>query len=443
MYEPLTRTVFLPLHEALRGRHTMAYYRELKDARRLDADEIRQARNKKLLALLKHCYRNVLHYRQAFDHAGIGEPGTSEDLAALAALEREDVRRNPEALKANGYEDRLIPYNTGGSTGAPLVFYTDKVKEARHNAYKLHCRSWYGVMPGERQVDFWGSPIELNNQTRLRMTKDRYFLNQVLLSAFDLTEQRLSEYAAFIGHYRPRLIYGYPTVIYRIARYMEETGLKPDLSPRVVVCTSEMLYPQQREAIGRVFGCPVANEYGARDAGLIAHECPHGRLHLAAGHVHVEVDRPDAEGVGDLLITNLDGYGFPLLRYRVGDRGRLSGEACDCGLLLPVLGELSGRSNDFLVGNEGKLIHSLGAIYILREIQGIRQFKIVQHPDRRLEIMVVGEPLSETTQRSIQDRMAKLLGFDVRVEIHMVEVIPPEKSGKYRWVISHALGARR
>jgi phenylacetate-CoA ligase len=338
----------------------------------------------------------------------------------------------------------LIRSNTGGSTGEPLVFYTDREKEARHNAYKLSCREWFGVRPGQRQVDFWGSPIELDKLSRLRILKDRALLNHVVLSAFHLTEERLDDYVKFLREFRPRLIYGYPTVIFRVADHMIRRGIGlGSHRPTLVACTSETLYEHHRARILEAFGCSVANEYGSRDGGLVAHECPRGTLHIAAEHVMVEVDSPDEDGVGDLLVTNLDGYGMPLMRYRLGDRGCF-GRGCECALALPALDRLAGRANDFVVGSGGRLIHSLAPVYVLREVDKIRQFKLTQREDLGIDLRIVERQKFEPWEvQELSRRLRTVFGFDVPIDVHFVETIPPEASGKYKWVVCHARGTIR
>lgn len=440
MNEWLTRRLWLPLHERLRGRETITHYDALRVHERWDAERLAALRREKLGALLAHCRAQVPYYREAFARAGIdsGAAPGPDWLANLPPLERDTVRGQGRSLLAERGFPRRLPSNTGGSSGAPLVFETDIVKEARHNAHKLRARRWFGVLPGQRQVDFWGSPIELSRQSRRRMLKDRWLLNQVLLSAFNLTPQRLGEYVAFLARYRPRLVYGYPTVIHRVAQHVLEHGGLGDYRPQLVSCTSEMLFEHQRAGIAAAFGCPVANEYGSRDGGLIAHQCPAGSLHIAAEHVWLEVDQPDADGVGDLLVTNLDGYGMPFVRYRVGDRGRLAGQPCACGLPLPVLAELSGRTNDLLIGADGRQVHSLAPIYVLREIPDIKQFRVHQKADRSVSVeLVLGRPLPAAMRADIVRRLHVVLG-ELPVELVDRDTIAPEKSGKYRWVISEA-----
>lgn len=435
MPQTLARHLLWPLHERLRGRETPVHLRALQRGERAGGTWLSHEHTNKLEALLAHCSANVPYYREIL-------AGSPPDLEAFSVLERDSVRERGRELLADNASGPLLPSSTGGSTGRPLVFWSDRVKEARHNAQKLRFRGWFGIRPGDRQVDFWGSPIELSKASRMRVIKDRYFLNQVVLSAHDLTPERLEAYVRFLGRFRPRLVYGYPTVIVRVAQTFEANpGLARGWRPQVVVCTSEMLYPQVREQIAGILRCPVANEYGSRDGGLVAHECPHGRLHIATEHVHVEVDQPDEDGIGDLLITNLDGYSMPFVRYRVGDRGRLGdGADCPCGSPLPTLDRLEGRRNDFLAGSEGRRVHGSAANYVMREMPQVAQYRLVQRADLSLDIEVIANgPWGEAETRAVTRGMQGILHAEVPVRLKLVDHIAPSPSGKYRWVESEAL----
>lgn len=96
-------------------------------------------------------------------------------------------------------------------------------------------------------------------------------------------------------------------------------------------CTSERLYDHQREAISSAFACPVANGYGGRDAGFIAHECPAGGMHITAEDIIVEIIDENGSiqptGIaGEIVVTHLATSDFPFIRYRTGDVGSLSTE---------------------------------------------------------------------------------------------------------------------
>jgi phenylacetate-CoA ligase len=260
------------------------------------------------------------------------------------------------------------------------------------------------------------------------------------LSASNLTAERIESYALFLKQFRPKLIYGYATVIYRVAMHLlENPGELGSFRPRLIACTAEMLMPKMREMIVEAFGCPVANEYGSRDGGLIAHECPTGNLHILGEHVIVEIDQPDHEGIGDLLVTNLDAYSMPFIRYRIGDRGALSDKKCACGLPLPLLKGLKGRSNDFMVGNKNRIVHNSSADYVLRNNGAFHQYQLVQRPDHSFDLYVVlNRSLTNNEEVAIRQGLCKILDENIDVRFHPREIIPPEQSGKYRWLISEA-----
>ena len=428
------------IHEMLRGRRTHVYLEQLLESQKLSAHEVNRAAFDKLKKLIRHCWQEVSFYRKLMEQNNIHPEKIQDfkDIKCLPVLEKNIIRKHLDRMVAKSYRKKVFKYNTGGSSGEPLVFYTDRHKEAMHNAHKFRARTWFGIYPGDRQVDFWGSPIELNKMNVLRKWKDRYWLNHVLLSAFDLTEQSLHNYVQFLLSFKPKLIYGYPSVIARVAQFVKDQQIElQGYRPQLIVCTSEMLYPHQRELLQQVFESRVANEYGSRDGGLIAHECPEGKMHIMAEHVYIEVVNQDQDGIGDILVTNLDAYGMPFIRYKIGDRGKLAENgSCSCGLPYPILEKIAGRSNDFLIGKNGKRIHSLAPIYVLRDNRKLKQFKLLQKDYDQLELQIVpAEPLSKVETQEIVQKMNRIFGRRMNVQFRFLDTIPPEKSGKYRYVV--------
>ncbi|MDZ7829186.1 MAG: AMP-binding protein [Halofilum sp. (in: g-proteobacteria)] len=243
---------------------------------------------------------------------------------------------------------------------------------------------------------------------------------------------------------RPRMLFGYPSAIDHVAAAAERDGIPlNDLGARVAFVTGERLYDEQRERIERVFGCPVANGYGGRDAGFVAHQCPAGSLHVTAEDVIVELvdsqGSPVAAGEpGEIVVTHLASRDYPFIRYRTGDIATTSATPCRCGRGLPVLTEVHGRSTDFVVAQDGTVMHGLALIYVLRELPDIQAFRIVQErlDVTRVEVVCDGE-LAEATAASIRDGFRRRLGEGVTVEVEPVPEIAAERSGKYRYVVSN------
>jgi phenylacetate-CoA ligase len=336
----------------------------------------------------------------------------------------------------------LTLFNTGGSTGEPLIFYLGKRRISADVAAKLRATRWWGVDIGDREAVIWGSPVELTKQDRIRQLRDWLFRTR-LLSAFDMTEEKMAEYLKFIRRFKPLQIFGYPSSIYLLCKYAREKNIRlNDLGVKVVFCTGERLYDYQREFISESFSASVANGYGGRDCGFIAHECPKGKMHITDENVIVEII--DSEGrplplgsQGEIVVTHLESHDFPFIRYRTGDIGILSKEICLCGRGLTVLESIEGRTTDFIVTSDGKIMHGLSLIYILREIPGIKEFKIVQERADHFVVNIVKDTIfnaqsEDVIRRGFQTRG----GMGIKVDFNYLSKIESEGSGKFRYVIS-------
>jgi phenylacetate-CoA ligase len=364
-----------------------------------------------------------------------------DGLRRLPLMDKDTIRANLDDLKARD-ASALARFNTGGSSGEPLVFYIGKQRVSDDVAAKWRATRWWDVDIGDREIVVWGSPIELGAQDRVRMVRDA-LLRTRLLSAFNLSPFDLDGCVDAIRRFRPRMLFGYPSSLALIAHRADVAGIALDtLGIQVALVTAERLYEHQRKTIERVFGCPVANGYGGRDADFIAHACPHGRLHITAEDVFVEI--VDANGAalplgmsGEIVVTHLATADFPFIRYRTGDVGALDLDACPCGRTLPVLARLEGRTTDFVVATDGTVTHGLALIYVLRDMAEISQFKIVQESiDRTRVFITAGESLSAGRIAEIQAQFRRRLGDTVDIEVDQVAEIPREQSGKFRYVIS-------
>jgi phenylacetate-CoA ligase len=259
-----------------------------------------------------------------------------------------------------------------------------------------------------------------------------------------MSPQRMDGYLDAVEAFRPRCIYGYASSVALLAAHARERGRRLRLPDLKVICTTgEPLYDHQRALLGEVFGVPVANEFGSRDIGFTAHETPHGQMLLISESVLLEVldaqGNPVAPGeTGEAVMTGLCSEAQPFIRYRTGDMVRMSPEPDRDGRGLHVIAEVLGRQTDFLVRADGTIMHALAGIYVLRAVEGVGEFKIVQHDARSLEVLVVPNPrwqaeMSAAIVSGVQQR----LGADVRIEVRLVDDIPPEASGKHRYVVSH------
>lgn len=450
MWTRLSGQVVYPLHERLLGRATFRYWRELEKSQWDSPAALRRFRAEKLTRLLEHAHANVPFYRARFAQAGI-HPPFDDPMAALSrlpTLDKAEIRGHLAEMVWRDSPGGLIESNTGGSTGEPLIFYLDRRRQAYDQAARMRTHRWFGVEPGDRELYLWGSPVEHGRTGYLKRFRDRLF-NHRLLDAFNMSVARMDGYLSAWQQFRPTCLFGYPSSIVRFVEHARSRGRGLQTRGlKAVFVTGEVCCAHDRATIAEFFGVPVADGYGGRDAGFIAHECPRGGMHVTAENVLLEIfsgDRPLPPGeTGELVVTHLDAYGMPLLRYRTGDVGRLRTGRCSCGRGLPLMDVVAGRSTDFLCLPDGTVRHALSIIYPLRATPGIRQFRVVQGENYDVCVEVVcDDRAGQVTQDAVARRVRPVIGEQLGLEVRLVDAIEPNAAGKHRYVVSHAAARAR
>ncbi len=444
-YTSFVANILFPAQEYFKRHGTVAARRRMDAAQWWTADKLAELQLQRLKELLQDAGRHVPYYRDLFAKLGFDpvKLKSTADLQQLPFLTKALIRSNTEALKHERAQS-LARFNTGGSSGEPLIFFIGNKRVSHDVAAKWRATRWWGVDIGDPEIVVWGSPIELGKQDRVKVWRDKLMRTR-LLPAFEMSESRLDEFIATIRSVRPRMLFGYPSALTLIAKHAQKRGVAMDkLGVKVAFVTSERLYDDQRATISQVFGCKVANGYGGRDAGFIAHECPSGSMHLTADDIVVEIIGEDGtaqpNGVaGEIVVTHLSTNDFPFIRYRTGDIGVLGTKPCGCGRGLPVLSDIQGRSTDFVVAADGTVMHGLALIYILRDLPGVKSFKVIQESRALTRVLVVADAdFDKEAIAVIEKGFKQRLGEQVLVMVEIVDTIAAEKSGKFRYIVSHA-----
>lgn len=443
LYTRFVSNVVFPLQERIKKHDTVAIRDQMEETQWWPRERILAQQAERLKAFLADIGSHVPYYRDLFARTGF-DPQTlrsAKDLQGLPFLTKSVIKQNSDGLRADDAQG-LARFNTGGSSGEPLIFFIGTERVTHDVAAKWRATRWWDVDIGDPEIVVWGSPIELGTQDRVRLIRDKLMRTE-LLPAFEMSDAKVDGFIARIREMRPKMVFGYPSAISHIATYAEKKGIRlDDLGVKVVFVTSERLYDHQREVISRLFKAPVANGYGGRDAGFIAHACPSGSMHITAEDIVVEII--DADGnvlphgqAGEIVVTHLATRDYPFVRYRTGDVGVLSDHACPCGRGLPILSEIQGRSTDFVIGADGTVMHGLSLIYVLRDIPGVALFKIVQETRDLTTVFVVPGPAFRPEDVGlIEQGLKKRLGASVEIDVRLVDAIPAEASGKFRYVIS-------
>lgn len=343
-----------------------------------------------------------------------------------------------ENLDGNGLDDN----STGGSTGEVLRFYTDRRSGAYRKATVRRNKRWLGILPGDREVRLWGAPLDVAKSRSLRGTLHSWITRERLLSADYLGEETLQTYLEFCEAFRPKLIVAYPSALAEFARFCEARG-RTIPSLKTVICSAESLFEHDRREIERAFGVAVFDRYGCREVGDIAHEAPGvDGLLVNSDRILVEVldEAGNACGAGEqgeVVVTDLDNYGMPLIRYRIGDYARWASDSAHHGSNhpFPVLASVDGRTLDVVRCPGGNRVGGTYWTLLLRSRPGMKRFQVIQQEADSVTVYYELTPGGTPDFDFYRQEIAKTCGADLRVEFTQTDRFVHEPGTKFRLVI--------
>ena len=427
------------LIEFIRGEHVSRCLEQIVRTPYLPHHEIAKLRTEKLRRTLITAYNHIPFYRERFDEVGLNIDKLSlpDDLTRIPVLKKQDIRKNHELLfNAAIMRRRISRESTSGTSGMPMVVVKDRDKSAYIRAVMYRCYGQYGIGIGDKQARFWGMPINKKDYL-VEKIKD-VVANRIRLTAFMINDQSFSEFANKIQRFRPRYFCGYPSLIYKFSQWLNRNNIDlKNIDLSVIITTGEVLYDFQRELIENSFNCRVANEYGATEAGIIAFECLEGNMHINSDHVYVEtVGSVGPNAVGDIVVTELNNKYNPLIRYKVGDVGEISCSSCSCGVGFPILKNLLGREDSFIVTPDNHYVYDAILAYTLKK--GINQFQGIQYTKNELIIRIVrNRDLTDGMIRVYKQKLSVALGGSMKINFDFVDQIDPDTSGKLRYFVSN------
>jgi phenylacetate-CoA ligase len=431
------------LWDTKEGGQRLAEYKRLHKQERLSRKALLELQTIKLNQLVGHAYKTSSWYRDIMNKAGIDPslPLRLDDLQKFPVTTKTDIRENTEAFVSSLYAKESLNFaKTGGSTGVSLNLFFDERCQQLRNAAQMYADGFANWQPGLRVAAVWGNPpVARTHKQKLRA----YLLERtIFLDTMDLNPNSMGAFVQRWQSFSPQVVFGHAHSIYIFAKFLLEQNIQM-LRPRGVVTTSMMLLEHERQAIEEAFGCKVTNRYGCEEVGLIAVECEeHNGMHINSPHIILETldanNNPVAAGEsGKLVITDLNNYGMPLIRYRVEDVGVVSDRLCSCGRSTPMLERLEGRVADFLKKPDGGQVAGVSLVErTLTKVPGVEQMQLVQEDLHEIIInRVKGKEFTATTDQQLLQEFREIFDDSVTLTLRDVNKIPQETSGKYRFSI--------
>ena len=344
----------------------------------------------------------------------------------------DDIRTKPEL--PNAYVNR-----SGGSIENPATF----VQDGHYEGWALATQGYYfkeflGVeMDTVKNVWLWASErdAEVVRRGGFRDEVRRFLGNKIWLSTYKADEKRWLECIDVIQRYRPHYVAGYASSLYQMALVARRHNIRLH-RPAFVYSAAESMHSFMRDLVEEQFGAKVYEYYGSREVGAVAGECSRGNMHIFVMNNLVEVlddcgQVVDDGSEGNLVITCLHNYSFPMIRYEINDVGVKGSGRCSCGSKLPYLARLSGRITDYFVTKNGSSVHGKFVIPLLLSRDWVDDFQVDQLEVNRLKIRIVprGDVVEDDTHE-INARLRAVMDEDCMVEWEYVPSIDRYPHGK-------------
>lgn len=418
----------------------------LRESQFWNSEHQRKYQENKLQKVIKHAYDNVLYYNELFNSVRLKPYDIKqiEDLEKLPVLTKSIIKENFSSLLAKNHNNFKSQKRwTGGTTGEPLVYYSDKNSWEMHWALKYRAWEWAGYKFGDPIGIMGGASIIPDRKSGLKRKLWNQISNFYPLPSSNVNEQILFDYIKKIKQNNIQFIRGYPSSIANFANFILKNDVKTKI--KSVITTAEVLTDEYKQIITDAFGCLLIDTYGCADGGGNANTCEcntgfHVSFEASIWEVCNENGAPTEVGQqGEVTLTSLTNYAMPLIRYQPGDviENSFDCSICKCGRTLPRINRIQGRTTDLLKFANGVTLGGPAFTLLFREFP-IEKYQMVQNDYLELDIYLIpGLDYSVQHKLRILELMRHHCGLEVQINIHEVSEIIIPKSGKHRFIVNN------
>jgi len=422
--------------------------------RQLSLHEIKKIQWKRLKKLLDYVYNNNDFYKDYFESVNLTPDDINEpqDMRKLLLTEKKTYKINFNKIISKGViEDDLILSCTSGSTGQPFKFYTDIIRESPnlYAAFVLN-KEAMGIKSFEKsnELDIRIIPrnviLDLTKNCKIErgnFLKNLFNSKIIGIRTIDITLKNVDNFLKIIEDNKIETLYGYSSSILSLSEYIAKSNNK--IKIKYVILAGEGLLNYQKSIISTNLHCPVYMDYGASECMRMGFECKYQNgYHMDIYNYFFEYikdnDYAKNDEIGDLVVTNLNNYIFPFIRYRIGDAVLVSDQSCQCKINFPIVKKIYGRMTDRIKTPTGKNM-SIDVFFYEFELlyNYVNQFRVIQVKNDELLIKIVPTDIMNEEKRiSIEKLINNLTEDSMKVTVELVKEISPLKSGKKRVVIS-------
>jgi phenylacetate-CoA ligase len=332
----------------------MIYNRETET---LPRNDLAQLQIERLQTTLNRVYRNVAFYREAFDRqrVDIEKIRSIDDLQRLPFTTKDDLRRSyPYGMFAVPLRDIVRLHASSGTTGQPIVVgYT---RNDLNHWSEVVARTLFAAGVTEHDV------VQIAFQYSLFTGGLGFHYGAERIGASVIpasSHTNAAEQVMIMRDYKTSVLITMPSHALALAEARDQLHLHPEaLQLKIGIFGAEPWTEETRRHIEERLHITAYDAYGLTEiiGPGIAGECAQRTgLHINEDHFIAEVINPQtlapvsAGETGELVFTTLTKEGFPLIRYRTGDRASLDPAPCACGRTLARMSRVTGRTDDLLM----------------------------------------------------------------------------------------------
>ena len=416
------------------------HYHEIKRRMEWSKDELNKLQDNLLIAAVRYAESNCDFYSRLY------KPYFSDfksicDFSALPVITKDDLRQYSRDILSKEFRNKKLLYlKTTGTTGAPITIPCDLESRRLHYAFYNSFLALCGVHYNDKRIVIGGRTLLPANSAPPFWLNSKLH-NTLFMSSYHMSNDTLESYINRINSFNPTFIEAYPSALRQLALFSLYYDVKITANTRAIVTSSEVLSDETRSLIERAFGCKVYDQYGSVEMCGLVHQCRKGSYHVRTDYGLLEILDDNDEclevgQVGNLVFTGFVNKAFPLVRYKIGDRGSFGG-GCDCGLNTPVLESIEGRDDDYLVTKKG---FKVGRMSPALKGMPIIESQFYQKVKGEVTVFVVPAPSYDSAiNEEIKIRLARIFGRDMDVKVKVVKSIKRGAGNKLRAVISEVM----
>ena len=318
-------------------------------------EELEELQLKKLQATVKRAFDKIPYYNKKYSEAEVypEDIETLKDIEKLPFITKDDLRESyPFGLFAVDIKDIKELHSSSGTTGKPVVSgYTEKDLD-----------TWAETIArGLTMMGIGENDIIQNTHGYGMFTGGfgvHYGSHKVGAAIIPISTGQTRRQIEIMSDFGTTCLIFTPSYGIHIGEVALDDGIDPKkLGIKAIGFGAEGWTEEIRQRVEELFGAKAYNIYGLTEltGPGVGMECSQQNgLHIAEDIYYPEIIDPNTQKVlgenqpGELVLTNLQREGMPVIRFRTKDLTKITYEKCGCGRTHARMSRITGRSDDML-----------------------------------------------------------------------------------------------